>query len=133
MPAALGVRAPAAAGHHGAMSSPPPSPSPTPSACPAERFLDRGRLVRTPRRHADRDLVLEHLASRALAPGEACSEVELTERLADLTADPVRLRRDLVEAGLVGRRADGSIYWRERSTPHDDEADARPRPADPWP
>ncbi|NKY41037.1 DUF2087 domain-containing protein, partial [Cellulomonas septica] len=44
--------------------------SPTP-ACPAERFLEHGRLVRTPRRLDDRTLVLEHLAARLLAPGEA--------------------------------------------------------------
>jgi hypothetical protein len=103
------------------------------SPCPAERFLDRGRLVRTPRRHADRALVLEHLASRVLAPGEAASEVELTERIRAFSDDPVRLRRDLVEAGLVGRRADGSVYWRERATEHDDEDEARPRPENPWP
>lgn len=117
------MRASAAGGHHGAMSS----------SCTADRFLDRGRLVRTPRRHADRALVLEHLAARVLAPGERASEVELTERIGAFTDDPVRLRRDLVEAGLVGRRADGAAYWRERSTPHDDEDGARPRPADPWP
>ena len=77
--------------------------------------------------------VLEHLASRVLAPGERASEAELTERVSAFTEDPVRLRRDLVESGLVGRRQDGSAYWRERSTPHDDEEGARPRPADPWP
>lgn len=103
------------------------------SPCAAERFLDRGHLVRTPRRHDDRALVLEHLASRVLAPGERASEAELTQRAAAFTHDPVRLRRDLVEAGLVGRRQDGSAYWRERSTPHDDEDGALPRPADPWP
>lgn len=100
--------------------------------CRAQRFLDHGRLVRTPRRHADRDLVLEHLVARVLAPGEWLTEAEVTERIAALTDDPVRLRRDLVEAGLLGRRADGSTYWRERQTPHDDEAGALPRPDDVW-
>jgi hypothetical protein len=42
------------------------------------------------------------------------------------------VRRDLVEAGLLGRRQDGSVYWRERVTSHDDEPDARPRPDEPW-
>jgi hypothetical protein len=100
--------------------------------CPAERFLDRGRLVRTPRRVADRDLVLEHLVARVVAPGEWLTEAEVTERIAALTDDPVRLRRDLVEAGLVGRRADGSTYWRERRTLHDDEPGALPSPDDAW-
>ncbi|NKY38606.1 DUF2087 domain-containing protein [Cellulomonas septica] len=46
--------------------------------------------------------------------------------------DPVRLRRDLVEAGLVGRRQDGGLYWRERLTAHDEEPGARPGPEDSW-
>lgn len=101
-------------------------------ACPAERFLEHGRLVRTPRRQDDRLLVLEHLASRLIAPGEAATEAVLTERLTTVSPDPVRLRRDLVEAGLVGRREDGSQYWRERVTAHDDEPGARPGPEDSW-
>lgn len=92
--------------------------------CPAERFLVRGRFVTSPRRGVDRDLVLEHLASRVLAPGEEADERTVTERVRALTDDPVRLRRDLVEAGLLGRRQDGSHYWRERLTVHDDEPGA---------
>ncbi|WP_236123154.1 DUF2087 domain-containing protein [Cellulomonas palmilytica] len=103
-----------------------------PDVCPAERFLERGRLVRSPRRQADRTLVVEHLASLVLASGERADEKQVTERLAEVVEDPVRLRRDLVEAGLLGRRGDGSAYWRERVTPHDDEPSARPRPDDPW-
>ncbi|NNH07796.1 DUF2087 domain-containing protein [Cellulomonas fimi] len=102
------------------------------SVCPAERFLENGRLVRTPRRQDDRLMLLEHLVSRLLAPGEAAEERAFTARLAEVTADPVRLRRDLVEAGLVGRRQDGSQYWRERPTIHDDEPGARPSPEDSW-
>ncbi len=100
--------------------------------CDAERFLVRGRLGASPRRAADRDLVLEHVASRVLAPGEWADEREVTQRIEALADDPVRRRRDLVQAGLLGRRADGSVYWRERRTPHDDEPDARPAPPDPW-
>ncbi len=100
--------------------------------CPADRFLDHGRWVRAPRRSADRTLVLEHLAARVLAPGEWLTEAEVTDRIAPLTDDPVRLRRDLVEAGLLGRRADGSTYWRERQTAHDDERGALPSPDDVW-
>jgi hypothetical protein len=101
-------------------------------ACAAERFLERGRLVRTPRRQDDRLLVLEHLASRLIAPGEAATEAALTQRITAVAADPVRLRRDLVESGLVGRRQDGSQYWRERASVHDDEPGARPGPEDSW-
>jgi len=103
-----------------------------PDPCPAERFLERGRLVRSPRRQADRALVVEHVVALVLAPGEHADEKEVTRRLAEVVDDPVRLRRDLVEAGLLGRRGDGSVYWRERVTPHDDEPAARPRPDDPW-
>ncbi len=93
--------------------------------CEAARFLVRGRWVTTPRRSRDRDALLEHVAALLVAPGEEVDERTLTERIATLADDPVRVRRDLVEAGLVGRRQDGSRYWRERVTPHDDEPDAR--------
>jgi hypothetical protein len=99
-------------------------PADVPAACPAERFLVRGRFVRSPRRIRDRDLVLEHLASRVLAPGEEADERTVTERVQAVADDPVRVRRDLVEAGLIGRRQDGSHYWRERITAHDDEPGA---------
>lgn len=106
--------------------------TPETPACAAERFLEHGRLVRTPRRLDDRALVLEHLAALMLAPGEAAPEPALTARLAEVSDDPVRLRRDLVEAGLVGRREDGGLYWRERLTAHDEESCARPGPEDSW-
>ncbi|MEN0129016.1 MAG: DUF2087 domain-containing protein [Brevundimonas sp.] len=100
--------------------------------CAAERFLVRGRLTASPRRTADRDLVLEHLAAQVLVPGEWADEAEVTARVAAVADDPVRVRRDLIESGLLGRRGDGSVYWRERGTLHDDEAGARPRPAEQW-
>lgn len=92
-----------------------------PAPCGAVRFLVRGRLVTTPRRTRDRDDLLEHVAAVTVEPGEELDEAALTARLGAVADDPVRLRRDLVEAGLVGRRADGSRYWRERRTAHDDE------------
>jgi hypothetical protein len=99
-------------------------PADVPDGCAAERFLVRGRFVRSPRRTSDRGLVLEHLASRVLAPGEEADERTVTERVGAVADDPVRVRRDLVEAGLLGRRQDGSHYWRERVTAHDDEPGA---------
>jgi len=102
------------------------------AACAAERFLVGGRLRAAPRRRADRDLVLEHLAARVLGPGEEASEPEVTARVAALADDPLRLRRDLVEAGLIGRREDGVLYWRERRTAHDGEPGARPPVEGPW-
>lgn len=115
------------AGVHEAAATTEPAES-----CGAERFLVRGRLRGMPRRQVDRDLVLAHLAARVLGPGEEASEPEVTERAAALADDPLRLRRDLVEAGLVGRRADGVLYWRERRTAHDEEPGARPAVEGPW-
>ena len=44
----------------------------------------------------------------------------LTDRLAEIADDPVGLRRDLVEAGLVTRTRDGAEYWRTLVTEFDD-------------
>jgi len=40
-------------------------------------------------------------------------------------ADVTRRRRDLVDVGPLGRRQDGWRYWRERTTPRDEEPTAR--------
>lgn len=93
--------------------------------CGAERFLARGRVVAVPRQRADRDMLVEHLASLVLAPEEEADEREVSARIAALADDVARWRRDLVEAGLLGRRQDGSRYWRERVTAHDVEPTAR--------
>lgn len=89
-----------------------------------ERFFVRGRLEQSPRRRSDRDLVRRYVASRVLPLEEPVTERVLTERLAALARDPVGLRRDLVEAGLVTRTRDGSEYWRTLVT----EFDALPAP-----
>ncbi|MGC5165222.1 DUF2087 domain-containing protein [Luteimicrobium sp. DT211] len=83
------------------MSTPDPS-----------RFLVRGRLERLPRRAADRDLVLAYLAARVLVLDDPVTERALTDRLTDLVDDPVGIRRDLVDRGLVTRTRDGATYWR---------------------
>lgn len=84
-----------------------------------ERFLVRGRLERLPRRRADRDLVISYLASRTLPVHQPVTERELTDRLAALAADPVGLRREMVDAGLVTRTRDGAEYWRTHVTEFD--------------
>jgi len=85
----------------------------------AARFLVRGRLEQLPRRRADRDLVLRWVAQGVLPLDEPVAERELTGRLADLARDPVGLRRELVDAGLVTRTRDGAEYWRSRVTEFD--------------
>lgn len=84
-----------------------------------ERFLVRGRLERLPRRQADRGLVLRWLAQRVSELEEPLTEPELTERLAAVVHDPVGIRRDLIEAGLLTRTRDGAEYWRTRVTEFD--------------
>ena len=81
-----------------------------------ERFLVHGRLEQMPRRLADRLLVLRYVASRVLVLDEPVSEKELTARLSGVARDPVGLRRDLVDAGLVTRTRDGAEYWRTHVT-----------------
>jgi hypothetical protein len=87
------------------------------------RFLIRGRLERLPRRRADRELVLRWLAARVTVVHEPVGERELTDRLAAVVADPVGLRRELVDAGLVARTRDGAEYWRTHVTEFDTFAD----------
>ncbi|MCV2393206.1 DUF2087 domain-containing protein [Actinotalea sp. M2MS4P-6] len=80
------------------------------------RFLVRGRLETLPRRQTDRDAVLAWVATRVTAVHEPVTERELTGRLAGFVRDPVGVRRELVEAGLVSRTRDGAEYWRTRVT-----------------
>lgn len=94
-----------------------PVPSPAP---PPDRFLVRGRLESMPRRRADRELVLRWAASRLSPVHEPVTERELTQRLADFVRDPVGVRRDLVDAGLLTRTRDGAEYWRSHVTEFDD-------------
>lgn len=84
-----------------------------------ERFLVRGRLERLPRRRADRELVLAWVAATVTAVHEPVTERSLTDRLAALVADPVGIRRELVDAGLVSRTRDGAEYWRTHVTEFD--------------
>lgn len=94
----------------------------TPSPQPAgpERFLTDGRLLRSPRRLRDRQLVVRYLAAQVLPLEEPVTELTLTKRLAVRAADPVSLRRAMVDAGLVHRTRDGAEYWRTVVTEFDD-------------
>ncbi|WP_314456119.1 DUF2087 domain-containing protein [uncultured Microbacterium sp.] len=74
------------------------------------RFFTEGRLSTYPSRAADRRDVLAHIATRLLRPNETIAEAEVTDRLAEITDDPVSMRRYLVDAGLLTRTRDGSAY-----------------------
>jgi len=90
------------------------------SAPDPNRFLVRGRLERLPRRAADRDLVFAYVAARVLVLDDLVTERELTDRLATFVDDPVGVRRDLVDRGLVTRTRDGATYWRTVVTVFDE-------------
>ncbi|WP_404312194.1 DUF2087 domain-containing protein [Agrococcus terreus] len=83
-----------------------------PAASGLDRFLRDGRIVSWPRRPRDRAALLAWAADRAVAAGAAATEREVTKRLAAVADDPATLRRDLVDAGLLDRAADGSAYRR---------------------
>lgn len=83
-----------------------------PAASGIDRFVRDGRIAAWPKRPVDRAALLEWAADRALPVGDTGSEAAVTERLAAIADDPVTLRRDLVDAGLLERAADGSAYRR---------------------
>lgn len=100
------------------LTAPPPAVS---------RFLVRGSL-RMPRRQEDRALVRRWVATRVAPVDEPLSERTLTGRLAGIVPDPVGMRRDLVEAGLMSRTRDGSEYWRTHVTEFDGLLQDQPAP-----
>ncbi|MFT4109548.1 DUF2087 domain-containing protein [Propionicimonas sp.] len=78
-----------------------------------ERFLAAdGTIQAYPSRASDRAELLELVAGRAIAAGEAIGEPELNERLSGFTDDVATLRRFLVDAGFLHRDPDGTGYRR---------------------
>jgi hypothetical protein len=78
------------------------------------RMLDkRGRLAKMPVRPAAKRVALVWLAGR-FEHGRDYGEREVNELLDEAHAfgDHTRLRRELCDAGLLAREADGSRYWR---------------------
>lgn len=75
-----------------------------------DRFVRDGRIASWPRRPVDRAALLAWAAGRALPEGGAADERAVTQRLAAIADDPATLRRDLVDAGLLERDADGAAY-----------------------
>ena len=73
-----------------------------------DRWVVDGRIQHYPAKPADRHEVLEWVVAQ-LTPG-SYSEAEITEQLAVFTSDVASLRRYLVDAGLIERDADGSVY-----------------------
>jgi len=74
------------------------------------RFLKDGRLVSYPSRADDRRALLVYLASRVLDAGETIAEKDINQRLSEVTDDTARVRRALVDEGLITRTPSGSQY-----------------------
>lgn len=78
------------------------------------RFFDAdGRLIGMPAKRSRQLAVLDIVAQRFL-PGVRYTEAEVNRELIGLFDDYVRLRRDLVDGGMLDR-ADGT-YWRSGGT-----------------
>lgn len=93
-----------------ALAAAPPVTRPT----GVDRLFVDGRLATYPSRVADRDEVHARIAERVLSPGETLSEREINDRLAQIVDDVAAMRRYLVDAGLLHRARDGTVYSRAR-------------------
>ncbi len=76
-----------------------------------DRFLRQGRLVTMPAKEKNRRIVMEQLAGR-FEPGRCYTEQQVNRLLRPVFDDHVRLRRELVDRGLLQRVPDGSSYQR---------------------
>jgi hypothetical protein len=82
-------------------------------------FTRDGKLHTWPsRKRSDiRQLILRHLGEKFIV-GRQYSELEINEILRSwlIFEDHVLIRRELFQAGILGRTPDGSRYWKvERS------------------
>ena len=77
-----------------------------------ETFMSpEGRLLQFPAQLKKEEAVLRYVA-RAFEPGRRYPEKEVNEILSQFHEDTARLRRNLVEFGLMDREGGGGDYWR---------------------
>ena len=76
-----------------------------------ERWVRDGVITDWPSRPADRAELLAWVRDQVAADAPL-GERDLTDRLAVLTRDPVGLRRELIDGGLLVRTVDGAEYRR---------------------
>lgn len=82
-------------------------------------FLDnQGRLTAFPAKRKKQLYALRYLAG-CFVPGRTYTEQEINDLLDQKHTyhDPVTLRRELCDLGVLGRKADGSVYWMEPVQP----------------
>lgn len=101
-------------------------PAPAPAAEPEADAYDRkvlrnwidadGRIRAFPVQWKKEVAILRHVV-QAFEPRRRYSEKELNAALKRFSADTARLRRNLVEAGLMAREGGGGAYWRIDDAP----------------
>lgn len=75
-------------------------------------FFRNGRLASIPVKANKRKVILEHVADACFEKERVYAEQEVNSILLKIYEDPFTLRRELVEAGLLSRKTDGSAYWK---------------------
>lgn len=83
-----------------------------PSRAGIDRFVHDGRIRDWPRRPGDRLALMTWAMQQAVADDEEVDERTVTARLGAVWRDPVTLRRELVDAGLLTRDPEGRAYRR---------------------
>lgn len=86
-------------------------------------FLDgEGRVIQLPVKRAKRTAVLAYLA-QTFEPGRSYAEREVNElcERRHTFHDYFLVRRELVDAGFLCRKDDGSAYWRAPEPPGQSE------------
>ena len=74
------------------------------------KTLDPPVLKQYTNKPGKKPAVLEQ-AARAFEPGKHYTEREITQALGRVWEDPILLRRDMVEYGVLSRTRDGRDYW----------------------
>jgi hypothetical protein len=77
-----------------------------------DSFLDaHGRLRSIPAQLKKRQAILRHIV-REFEPARRYTEKDINEVLVRFHSDVSTLRRELIDNGLMGRKAGGAEYWR---------------------
>ncbi len=69
-----------------------------------------GRFKRLPAKPKQLLVLLNHMA-QGLQAGKLYSEHEINQLVARFHDDISGLRRDMIDAGILARKVDGSVYW----------------------
>jgi ArsR family transcriptional regulator len=74
-------------------------------------FMKYGKISQLPVQEKKRRILYEEIV-KSFEPGQVYTERDVNIIIADFHDDFPRIRRDMVEGGMMGRKRDGSEYWR---------------------